>query len=501
MGWTWSWAKARERITTFLGQVPDITVKQFTRQADILDLPIDVTYEVDAVHLYIDIKNAYELIGSDSESEQAHRRALRFLNLHQRAVQVILNTVDAVKVDFHNQRLHAIVTHPLNDEATRIHKAIAIAQLVTELLQEVTDPYEAGLPRARVHVGIDSGLALAVTNGRRKGREPLFLGNPPNFAAKLAAGPRPGICITNHARAVIGLPQVPDERVPLTAVEITLSATRAGLGVTLENIRERWAGDLKNQPLDDFQFVRPTPPLRDFADLFDEIGPAQSRRIDSVTAFADLSGFTAYVARNIRTNPASVVQALHVIRSELHAVLHADFGGLKVRFIGDCIHGVLAEGERDTDMQTSITTAVLAAGGMRSSFKLAQTLVPGLRELDGIAIGVDAGPIALTRLGMKGDLNRCGFGRSAYDAEEIQQSCSGRETGLGEQAFRRSSKPVQEIFTANRRRLDLTYDMAVELLKMKGDAAGRVAAEAGLANASPAVIRAESYKGRSHHAQ
>src|SRR6185437_11898011 len=38
----------------------------------------------------------------------------------------ILNSEDAILVDFHNQRLHSVVAKPYDDEAKRFHRGIAI---------------------------------------------------------------------------------------------------------------------------------------------------------------------------------------------------------------------------------------------------------------------------------------------------------------------------------------------------------------------------------------
>ena len=90
--------------------------------------------------------------------------------------------------------------------------------------------------------------------------------------------------------------------------------------------------------------------------------------------YADLDGFTAYVSNNIATDSAAknVVRTLHVLRSEMDAVLHEDFAGRKVRFIGDCVHGLVVEGTaQTTNEEETITNLTLCAGGMRSSFNLA----------------------------------------------------------------------------------------------------------------------------------
>jgi hypothetical protein len=58
---------------------------------------------------------------------------------------------------------------------------------------------DADHPAAKVRIGIDSGKALAVNNGRRGHREPLFLGEPANQAAKRASGGEAtGIYLTNN---------------------------------------------------------------------------------------------------------------------------------------------------------------------------------------------------------------------------------------------------------------------------------------------------------------
>src|SRR5438552_2716238 len=78
---------------------------------------------------------------------------------------------------------------------------------------------------AKVRVGIDTGKALAVNNGRRGHREPLFLGEPANHAAKRAGGGTvAGIYLTNKARKAIGLKEAVNvDTTPLGASEIETS--------------------------------------------------------------------------------------------------------------------------------------------------------------------------------------------------------------------------------------------------------------------------------------
>ena len=114
------------------------------------------------------------------------------------------------------------------------------------------------------------------------------------------------------------------------------------------------------------------------------------------------------------------------------ATLKHDFGGRKVRFIGDCIQGLLAEGTRtETDSSETVREAVRVAAGMRSSFELCQENLPNVNSLC-IAIGIEFGTTPITRIGIRGDRSvRCSVSRAVTASEELQSTCGGLETALG----------------------------------------------------------------------
>ena len=72
-----------------------------------------------------------------------------------------------------------------------------------------------------------------------------------------------------------------------------------------------------------------------------------------------------------------------------------------MRFIGDCIQGVIAEGARQDDGPGSVRQSVICASGMRSSFSLAQQILGTINKLD-LAIGIEYGAVPLTRIGNRG---------------------------------------------------------------------------------------------------
>ena len=487
---TWNQERSRKRIQKKIEDLPikDIEIKDYVRETDLSTLADHVAYRVDGVHLYADILNLNDMLHvTQIEGETCHRRVLRFLDLQYRAATRILRKEGALRIDFHNQRLHAVVTKPYGDEEGRIHTAIALAQLLIDVLAQTGE--DADHPAAQLRIGIDTGTALAVNNGRRGHREPLFLGQPANLAAKRSGGgTEEGIYLTNRARAAIDLASVKNENTsPLSFKEVQSSQDAANLISSADSIVNAWKKDLELNPIGKFEFSGHTPP---FATLdLETLAAGNSRRQNAATMYADIDGFTDYVGANISDDESArhVVRALRVLRSELDAVLHEDFKGRKVRFIGDCVHGLVVEGTaQTTDTEATITTTVLCAAGMRSSFGLVLSL---LKEAGtdasslGLQVGLDYGPIATTRLGIKGDLIRCSVSRSTRCAEAEQGRCAGSETAIGEAAYKVATQGVRDLFGDTRKRECLEYSVAVDELAKKRDSIA-IAAKSAVAVAS-----------------
>jgi class 3 adenylate cyclase len=179
----------------------------------------------------------------------------------------------------------------------------------------------------------------------------------------------------------------------------------------------------------------------------------------------------------------------------MDAVLHEDFSGRKVRFIGDCIHGLLAEGTaQTTDDKETISTMTLCAGGMRSSFDLALERLEN-QGVDvsnlGLQVGFEYGPMTATRLGMKGGLVRCSVSRGVLAAELEQGGCRGTETAIGPLAYQLASDAVRTLFGSARKRADLDYPTTVQELSRKHDRVAKAALEAA-SLLKPATVAAAS---------
>jgi class 3 adenylate cyclase len=499
MSKNWKHDRAAAHIDKKIADVNEIIIRDYTRDMSLESIPTNTAYRVDGVHMYADILNLPEMLNiTDVEGVDCHKRTLRFLDQHYRAVKRILNKVDARRVDFHSQRLHSLFTKPYNSddnaEQKRIHRAVATAQLLIDVLAETSDDEEK-IPSAKLRIGIDTGMALAVNNGRNGYREPLFLGDPANHAAKLASNnSAKGIYLTNTAREVIGLPpQDSPEKASLTKEEIKTCQDAAKLGVNAEEIVDEWREDMKNNPIGGYQFTRQTPPLCEMD--ISSLTPANSKRQEMVSMYADIDGFTAFVADRIDENAEDVIRTLHVLRAELERVVTSDFQGRRVRFIGDCVQALSCDGTvHNTDEEKSISEATRLAGALRSSFNLA---IERLRENGceagdlGLAIGFDFGPVSVTRLGKQGDRVRCAIGRKVIESENRQCACSGNETSIGHAAYEVANAAVKKLFGSSRKVENLDYVEATESLADNNDKSAKVAREEAYSGA-PAIILASN---------
>jgi len=497
---TWTESKSLERIRRFQANIPetDIRVEDFASEyltrrtalakaeglgrvsaAAIVNIPRNRAILTDGVHVYADLMDFGDQLMSERDSAASFRRALQFLHLHYGGCDRLIETFGLQRVDFHGSRLHAVVLTPTGEEfeLERLAKALAFARAFEALIARASARF-SGRFRTRVAVGIDLGKAVAINSGRGGEQEPLFIGRPANHAAHLAACGQPGIHLSDRAKQVLLRLRVPPSVSPVNLLdELARRGEAAAAGGAYASRTLAEARDLEIAAFDRelaeteragtlavFNFHHHQPPLKslDFAAL----PPSNAVLMDLIAVFADLDGFTGYVDRGMASGLVrQVVANLHVIRGELAATVRDDFGGRKVRYIGDCLQAILAEGDaRSTRPQDSVEQAVLAAGGLRSSFDLCRRELPGIADL-GLAIGLEYGATPACRIGLRGDASvRCVTSGVTCESERLQQDCDGAETALGEEALRVGGVRVQRAFRAGPVLRNLTYRTAETLL-------------------------------------
>ena len=480
----WNEDRARNRIRKFMDSVPegDIKVEDFRAlltearvqkgvtadasvRAALFNIPRNKAITTNAVHVYANLIEFNDVLTEGGrETEASHRRALEFLHAHYQGCDQLIDEFEMQRVDFHGPRLHAVVIAPegAESEGERVCVAIAFSAAFREMVDRLGDKYPNF--KTGVCIGIDSGPAVAIDSGRRGESEPLFIGSPANHAARLAAGVDEGLNLSPRAASAIGKTTEPlaksvffteqAERLYL-GDEITTVSVRRSASDRLEKAYAAVVESLEARTLSDsgeavFHFHHKEPPLRDL--VYADHPPSNAIRMELASIFADVDNFTAYIDNAIATGGiAEAVANLHVIRAEMGAVLRDDFGGRKVRYIGDCIHGLLAEGSKaETNAMNTMKKSVEAAAGLRSSFELCRKMLPGIEDL-GLAIGIDYGATPICRLGLRGNASvRAAASRATCVSELEQRRCNGAETAIGENARQKSPANIREAFGSER---------------------------------------------------
>ncbi len=460
---TWNHDQSAARIRDAINAFAKIEVKPLVREVDLNNLPLEVAHAVDGAHVYVQMLNLSSLYGGDDE--RSHARVLRFQHVMMRVAHIVFARTDAEKVDLQNARLHFVVFKPYDDAAGRVRVAVAIAELLRAALV-AGNALHAEVKDVTAAIGIEAGRTLAVRNGTKGDREPLFLGDAANLSAKLTSN-GPGVFLGATARSLLALQGEPTT--DLTSAQLAAITKAAALTVTAETLEKAWDAERKEHAIAEFAFARIAPPISAF-DL-DQLSPVASKRQELATIFADVDGFTAFVRSCIESGRGAVaIKVLHVIRKELRDVAN-DFGGRKLRYVGDAVHALVFEGtSQTTDAARSALTAALCAAGMRSSFDLIRAALPEAATL-GLAIGIDYGSVALSRVGVQGSRDRVAVGSSASGAEVEQRRCSGRQTAIGAKVG--TAEPDLAVaFGPNRVADDLNYDKLFALLRSGGGPGG-----------------------------
>ncbi|SFA88913.1 hypothetical protein SAMN05421688_1503 [Poseidonocella pacifica] len=494
----WNEATALARINKLKGEAPDFNVLRFEdyyrlyqedmamRAAQklpstppLFSLPRGKAIVVDTVQIYIAITNYDEFrLEEGHETEASHERAMRLLHLYYSAADRAIETSAAQRVDFHNGRVHAVVLEPGKHGVTRDTLAQAFAFI--DDFQRVADAANRELARsefsAEFRIGIDVGTCVAINNGTGCEQEPMFLGSAANHSAKLAFGKEPGVYVSDKVRALLKLQEfgIINEFVALSQTDIVTNAARQDAsGRMVFGVQDRqgytqdvvagWKEEIRRGEFPDFtdpsfSFSYREPPLSkiDYA----ELSPSRSIRMPLVSMYADLSGYTDYIDRAVASGAIrEAVRALHVIRSEFQNVVEKDFGGRKVRFIGDCIHALLAEGSRiETDERMSVSTAAQCAGGLHSSFDLCKFVLGNLESL-GLAIGMELGQTPISRIGIRGDRSvRVASSVATTRSEQMQRECDDNGVKLGPRALRVAPVALEDLLDKDGYAASLDYD-------------------------------------------
>lgn len=469
----WNASRSRNRIAEHLKTVPNfdetITLsKQAVQKRLLADGALDKltnrkAFVVEGAHLYGHLLDYDQMVldAQGRETEQSHVLLLRFLDAQYRLWDAIVDDGGAERVDFHGTRLHAIVSEPAGDPIVQVEKAVALANTLKMATAKIAALI--GVP-GRVRFGIDQGKCLALTTGRHFDKDILFMGRPANYAAKLAAGGKePGVFVSESANRHLE----PNMRLHSSTFGVEIGTARTEIvsrKYRFQRVEEAATQIAISEVVSkQFGFFSPNLPLSELK--FADLSPSRTARLGLASLFADIDGFTAFVDRAILNGSDAIKEAatgIHIVREELNDVLKIDFEGKRIRFIGDCIHGTIAVGQSTAKPTQSIREAALCASGMQSSFALCKQAIPAIAEL-GLAIGIEYGDAAITRLGNRGDESiRCAAGKSIVVSEKVQQEIKDSGVKLGPVALANADEETQQHFADSQSILG--YSEAVDLL-------------------------------------
>lgn len=480
----WNEATALARIKKHAEEAPDFEVQRFEdyRQAyeakavfaeskeamtpPLFSLPKNQAVVVDTVQIYIAITNYDEYrLEEGVETEASHDKAMRLLHLYYSAADRVIENSSAQRVDFHSGRVHTVVLETGNEGVTRqtLAEAFAFVEDFQKVAAAANNELGGSEFDANFRIGIDVGTCVAINNGTGSEQEPMFLGSAANHAAKLAAGDDPGVYVSDRVRKILGQQEsvVSREFLSLSESDIATNTARRSADGDLvfgeqnrqeftNSIVENWRTEIRSGELPDitdasFSFFHQPPPLSDID--YAKLSPSHSIRMALVSIFADLSGYTNYIDNAVRSGAIQdAVRALFVIRQEFQNVVEEDFGGRKVRFIGDCIHAVIAEGTKtQTDERGSVATGAMCAGGLHSSFALCKSVLGNLESL-GLAIGLELGQTPISRIGIRGDRSvRIASSIGTARSEQMQKECEENGVKFGPRALRAAPAALEDI--------------------------------------------------------
>jgi class 3 adenylate cyclase len=175
-----------------------------------------------------------------------------------------------------------------------------------------------------------------------------------------------------------------------------------------------------------------------------KLGLSNSKRVEAVSLFADVDGFTAYIedADASGTLPEAV-RAYHVIRSEMRNTAVTDFDALRIQYQGDRMQALAYLPINDTD--AAALTAVRTAAALNSVTTHVLSEVIGAAAKP-IAIGLAAGTVLVSKLGQYGDRDVVSLGWSTAEAARIQEALEGGQIGIDAELRRRLPEWLQRIF-------------------------------------------------------
>ena len=376
----------------------------------------------------------------DTEGVESYQELTRAIHLYQQEVFRIVSLFEGYQVHFQGPKLHAILYKPFGDGTMMAVRAILLQLVLNDFLHRVFHRIFPRYQTLMLASGADIGKTIATANGQRNDREPLFIGSPANYAAKIIHHTDELPRLTQNVHKLLPkevrklcVPVEEKQTIPMDVYHVPL-VDQGTLERLLRWYDIAWRPDVSRRI---FEQAKRSISLASIThrseqtliDL-DQLSIHNNRRVLAASLFADVSGFTKYVEEHEHTNTQdAAIRIFHAIRREMSRVVSDDYEGLRIQFQGDRVQALfhVPKGDR----RAIALQVVEAAMGLQSSIEttLKQCLPAQATSLH-LAIGIDIGATFVSRLGVRERRDPICLGRAVECAAALEEACQGQQIAI-----------------------------------------------------------------------
>ncbi len=426
MGWTQD--RSLERAKQKWDETEGLEVTPIVRETDFAGIALKSPRLVTGAHGYLEVANFKSLLKSTADADMA-----RLFHLWARAVTRVISTdFDAVKIHFQGPRVHIVAYRPVNDGAEAVARLTLVVACIRRTTRLFNAVHELTDQASWVTAGcLDHGEAVATKNGVGGDRELLFLGDCANQPAKNITT---GLQITTRAAEML-----PEDLASKLALEDPTTNEIGKVLIADSDLESlvsahggRWTADGARSRLADDATTWPAgcATIYDLAGSIDKekLGLSNTKRVEAISLFADIDGFTAYVATQQDAEKLpDAVRAWHVIRSEMRTTLVGDYNSLRIQYQGDRMQGLVYEPL--DDKAAVVLKGLRVAAALQSATRDVLPDVVGDAALP-LAVGLALGSTLVSRLGETGNRDVVCLSLATAEAARIQQRLAGGEVGI-----------------------------------------------------------------------
>ncbi|MBX3357315.1 MAG: hypothetical protein KF745_02695 [Phycisphaeraceae bacterium] len=447
----WDEQSSRDRVEQHSFEDEEIEVADLARTMDFANLSTKQVRRAEAAHLYADVPNFHAAVLDAGADKQKQKKLIRAASVLRKVQSDLLKAPEIIgddqigRIQLQAARLHALCYKPYSDEAQRALRAVVMGITLNTYMYDVFNGVFDDVRNFQSAVGVAAGTSLIANIGTHGDRERICLGSSANLAAKVLGA---GNTVTVTEEVYDHLPESLQARFDKAGV-VAGHQTFKSRGLrwsTAPEVAEELDIDWDEQWWrEQTEAYRDELPLADMevseAEVAIDVGSLterNSRRTEAIAVYADLDGFTRHVQNAEEDDEvAALVQQLHMIRHEFHAILKDDYSGVVLQHQGDRVFAILHEpcGDDDTSHGRRCRKAIDAAIGVQSSMEQVLRGRLGDRKDLRVAVGLAVGRVLVSRLGKKGQREVICLGPEVIMAEDLQLESTGGQVRLTEELY------------------------------------------------------------------